>query len=68
MISNREAQFQENMLKQQAGIDTTLAGQTQEAGTIQALGAGISGVAAGAKLYTSAFSGTPETTGIHGGG
>ena len=45
MISNRETQFQELMLQQQAGIDTTLAGQTQEAGAIGAVGAGLGGLA-----------------------
>jgi multidrug efflux pump subunit AcrA (membrane-fusion protein) len=53
MISNREAQFQEKMLTQQAGIDTTLAQQSIEAGTINAIGAGIGGVGRAAGIATS---------------
>lgn len=53
MMSNREASFQERMLMQQAGIDTTLADQTRSAGTLQALGAGISGVSRAAGVMTA---------------
>lgn len=51
-VATREAKFQEQMLQQQAGIDTTLADQTESAGTINAIGAGIGGIskAAGAGL------------------
>ena len=53
MVSNREAKFQENMLMQQAGIDTTLGDETQTAGTISAIGAGIGGVARAGGLFTA---------------
>ena len=45
MISNRETQFQQLMLSEQAGIDTSLGGQAQEAGAIGAVGAGLGGLA-----------------------
>lgn len=55
MISNKETQFQESMLRQQAGIDTTMANQAETAGTINALGAGVGGVSAAAR--TGVFGG-----------
>ena len=54
MISNREAMFQENMLNQQAGIDTTLANETETAGTIST---GLGGLGAAAKIASPSFSG-----------
>lgn len=44
MMSNREATFQEKMLYQQAGIDTSLADETLRAGTLKAVGAGLGGL------------------------
>lgn len=43
MMSNRESQFQEQMLQQQAGVDTTLGAETLTAGDISALGTAVSG-------------------------
>ena len=57
MISNREAMFQENMLNQQAGIDTTLANETETAGTINAISTGLGGLGAAAKIASPSFSG-----------
>lgn len=73
MISNRETQFQELMLQQQAGIDTTLAGQTQEAGAIGAVGAGLGGLSNAAGIVArnpGAFGlgGRSQPSGINGGG
>lgn len=53
MMSNREAQFQQKMLQQQAGIDTTLASETEQAGTLNAIGAGVGGVASAGRAYAS---------------
>lgn len=53
MMSNREAKFQEQMLYTQAGIDTTLAQNTLEAGTLTAIGTGLSGVGSAAGIATS---------------
>jgi hypothetical protein len=53
MIATREANFQENMLQQQAGIDTTLASETEQAGTLKAIGAGVSALGSGAGAATS---------------
>ena len=52
-ISAREAAFQENMLGQQAGIDTTLGNQSETSGVINAIGAGIGGVSKAAGIATS---------------
>lgn len=54
-ISGQEAAFQEKMLQQQAGVDTTLAAETSQAGTINALGAGIGGLARAAGPAAQAF-------------
>lgn len=43
MMSNRESQFQVQMLQQQAGVDTTLGAETMTAGDISALGQGVKG-------------------------
>ena len=53
MISNRETQFQEQMLQEQAGIDTTLAGQATAAGTLKAVGAGLGAASTLAGMGTS---------------
>jgi hypothetical protein len=52
-ISGREASFQEQMLQTQAGIDTTLAGQSQTSGVINAIGAGVGGIARAGSIATS---------------
>ena len=53
MVSNRESQFQQKMLLEQAGIDTTLSNQTLSAGTLNAIGAGLGGASNAARLGTS---------------
>ena len=53
LVSARESSFQEQMLQQQAGIDTTLGQSSQEAGTINAIGAGIGGASKAAGIATS---------------
>lgn len=75
MMSNREAEFQEKMLYQQAGIDTTLSNQALESGTISAIGAGLSaGGKAYADLKPTGYTPNPQSlgnypsAGAHGGG
>jgi hypothetical protein len=53
-VSNRETQFQQFMLAQQAGIDTTMGQQSIEAGNINALGSGIQGISGAARVYNTA--------------
>lgn len=53
MISNREATFQENMLRQQAGIDSALSDQTLQAGTLNAIGAGVAGLSKAGSMSMS---------------
>lgn len=53
MISNREAMFQEKMLRQQSGIDTTLAEQALSSGTLNAIAAGLGGAARAASIETA---------------
>jgi hypothetical protein len=53
MMSNRETKFQETMLLEQGGIDTSLASSTESAGTLNAVGAGLGGLSAAGKLYTA---------------
>ena len=43
VITNRESQFQQQMLQEQAGVDTTLAQETQQAGYISAAGSLVGG-------------------------
>lgn len=59
MMSNREAQFQEYMLHQQAGIDTTLANETVTAGYWNAAGSMVGGIgsAAGVASKTGVING-----------
>jgi hypothetical protein len=78
MISDREAAFQEQMLMQSAQIDTSLASETQSAGTLNAIGAGVQGAGRVASLETSGGKnpgyGGPQgmgaypTSGVNGGG
>ena len=44
MISNRDSQFQQQMLLEQAGIDTSLGQETLAAGTISGIGTAIGGL------------------------
>jgi len=67
MMSNREADFQAKMLKQQAGIDTTLAGQTESAGVVKALGMGLGGATQAAGYLAPRYGGT-QSMGAYGGG
>lgn len=53
VVSNRDSQFQESMLLQQAGIDTTLGNETMTAGEIGAATSVLGGATAGVKNYTS---------------
>lgn len=59
MMSNREASFQQSMLKQQAGIDTTMANDVIAAGNLNAAGAIVGGLgaAAGGAAKTGAING-----------
>lgn len=54
VISNRESQFQQQMLMEQAGVDTTLAQETTQAGYISAASSLVGGAA---KAYGVANSG-----------
>lgn len=67
MVATREAKFQESMLQQQAGIDSTLADQTLEAGTLNAIGAGIGGLGKVAGAATSGGA-NPGYSGTQGSG
>lgn len=53
MVSNREAQFQEKMLREQAGIDTSLAEDTRSAGTLNAIGSGLAGLGKAGRMFAS---------------
>lgn len=72
LISAREAAFQEKMLQQQAGVDSTLADETRQAGTLNAIGAGLQGVGRAASLGLSGGNnlgyGGPQSAGHYGGG
>jgi phage tail tape-measure protein len=67
MVSNRDSQFQQSMLLQQAGIDTTLGAETAQAGEISAISTGLSGAtklsalsASGSKPGISIYSPTQD--------
>lgn len=53
MLSNRESMFQEAMLQQQAGTDLQLADETRSAGTLNAIGAGLGGIARAGGIMTA---------------
>lgn len=69
ITSNRESQFQQTMLQEQAGIDTTLAAQTEQAGTLNAIGAGLRGVGGVAGIATAGGAnpgyGGPQSMGVY---
>lgn len=65
MMSNREALFQQKMLMQQAGIDTTMAQESLQSGTLNALAAGIGGAGKAAGMATSGGS-NPGYSGTQG--
>lgn len=67
MVATREAKFQESMLMQQAGIDSTLADQTLEAGTLNAIGAGLGGLSKAASMGLGGGA-SPGYTGTQGSG
>lgn len=53
MTSNRDSQFQVNMLQQQAGVDTTLANETSTAGYLNAAGSILGGAGKVASVSSS---------------
>ena len=70
MISNEEAQFQQYMLKQQAGVDTTLASETTTSGYISAGGSILGGVTSAARMSYSGgnnpgYGGTQQAPGLN---
>jgi len=72
MTSNRETMFQQQMLQEQAGIDTSLGSQALTAGTVSAVGAGVGGLASAARIGTAGganpgYGGT-QSAGAYGGG
>lgn len=53
VVSNRESTFQQSMLLQQAGVDTTLGNETMTAGYINAAGSILGGASNSARIGTS---------------